>query len=568
MAGSGCSTSHTCPDNPAVGNAGSVINSSDDEFLPIVYNNKLYFTSVNNKPKNSARLSAEKTYYSLINSDNMFLPPLVDKVIPTNSVNNAGSPSFYLDKSNNRLEMYFAGSSPANEFDKDIFVAYYTKSGWSEPVPISENINTSKYESHPFISQDGKFLIFTSDRDSGAGETDLYISFRDEAGNWSIANNLGGPINTQGREIAPFISSDGTLYYSSDGFSENTGLDIIKAERISDNTWGHPVSLSNPINTADNEIGTAMHNYQMLLSSNRAGGCGGYDIYAFNMCRGALITGKIQGKTATAIKHKVILYDELNNILQSANLSTGEEYKFELIPNKSYKIAFKSKCNDDVLSYEFSVPCSDSVVKHFVADFEVNQSVISFNLENYQIPFFVSGYYRPNTTEHLSNLRMKFLNNYFGNSDSTRYIENPGDMYDEYSAKVDSAMNNAVRFILERLQSFDNECIDHNAKIQIEIRGYADPRTISESARYADETISEDKLSFVVERGAKMNNILLSKLRAYFTFKLLESKLTENDIYNANLNKIKWIITGEGADNQSDKENIRKRRVSLDITLK
>lgn len=107
----------------------------------------------------------------------------------------------------------------------------------------------------------------------------------------------------------------------------------------------------------------------MLLSSNRAGGCGGYDIYAFNMCKGALITGKIQGKTASAIKHKVILYDELNKILQSADLSTGEEYKFELIPNKSYKIALKSKCNDDVLSYEFSVPCSDKRSEAFCGGF-------------------------------------------------------------------------------------------------------------------------------------------------------------------------------------------------------
>ncbi len=563
----GCSSANKCPSNPSIGNAGSIINSSDDELLPISYNNKIYFTVVHRDSKNP-RNNSENTYFAAIDTKGYFQIPRVDKVIPTNQISKAGSPTFYLDKENNRLEMYFAGASLKNHLDKDIYVAFYSKDGWTDPKPISDNINTDKYESHPFISQDGKYLIFASDRDGGSGETDLYISFRDVSGNWGTAKNLGNTINTAKREIAPFIAPDGTLFYSSDGFMENSGLDIIKAERINDESWGKPSMLNQPINSANDDLGPAMHNNKIFLSSNRPNGCGGYDIYSFELCKDAILTGNIKGTQAPNIKNQVTLFDELNNVIQSKEVAAGESYKFDLAPNKAYKVAFKSQCNPKDTYYEFKVPCSDSTQIHYTADFEANYDLLTFNLEDYQIPFFVSGYYRPNTTEHLENLKMKFLQNFFGNADSTRYIQNPGDEYNDYSNQVDIAMENAAHFIIERLINIQSGCVDPNAKILIEIRGYADQRPISNVAKYADETIDDNRLGFLVPRGAKMDNILLSKLRAYHTFKLLEAKLRENETYNQHLSKIKWKIIGEGEDTSSTNEDIKKRRVSVNITLK
>ncbi len=565
----GCSSNNKCSDYSSNGNAGNVINTIDDEYLPIIYNEKLYYTQVETKQKkNLPNTTVENTFFVNINQNGSFTSPQKEYTIPTNKINKAGSPTFYLDKENQLLEMYFAGQSQKNRLDKDIYTAYYTKDGWSDPISISENINTQSYESHPYISQDGTYLIFTSDREGGYGETDLYISYRDNSGEWSIAKNLGDIINTPARELAPFIASDGTLYYSSDGYMKNTGLDIIKAERISEEMWGNPIVLTPPINSTFNELGPAMYKNKMIFSSDRKNGCGGYDIYSFDLCNNAVLSGKVGGKNNSNLINDIILYDELDNIIETKKVLSGADYKFELIPNKSYKVVFKSKCNPQDELYEFSVPCSDSNVINYIANFEIKSNALTFNLEDYQIPFFVSGYYRPNTSEHLESLKMKFLQNFFGNSDSTRYIENPGNQYDQYSNQVELALDKAVGFILERLENFGNECINTNAKVQIDIRGFADPRAISDFAKYSDVSISDDRLMFNVNRGDKMDNILLSKLRAYFTFVLLEEKLKENNIYNQNLNKIKWKIIGEGEDTKSNANDLQKRRVSIDISLK
>ncbi|WP_296620178.1 OmpA family protein [Marivirga sp.] len=138
---------------------------------------------------------------------------------------------------------------------------YYTNNlsedTWSEPVGLSDNINSSGYnEKSVSQSADGNTLFFASNRPGGNGGFDIYYSTKNRKGEWGPSKNLGKVINTEGDEDAPFIQFDGkTLYFSSTGHSGMGGFDIFKSEYDSaSNEWSNPENLGYPLNTPDDDI--------------------------------------------------------------------------------------------------------------------------------------------------------------------------------------------------------------------------------------------------------------------------------------------------------------------------
>ncbi|WP_375579173.1 OmpA family protein [Marivirga tractuosa] len=138
---------------------------------------------------------------------------------------------------------------------------YYTNNlsedTWSEPVALSDNINSSGYnEKSVSQSADGNTLFFASNRPGGNGGFDIYYSTKNKKGEWGASKNLGRVINTDGDEDGPFIQFDGkTLYFSSTGHDGMGGYDIFKSEYDSaSNQWSNPENLGYPLNTPDDDI--------------------------------------------------------------------------------------------------------------------------------------------------------------------------------------------------------------------------------------------------------------------------------------------------------------------------
>ncbi len=128
------------------------------------------------------------------------------------------------------------------------------KGAWSVPRNLGSTINTRDYESQPSVSADGQLLFFSSKRPGGQGGADLYVSGRLPNGRWSDPVNLGPKINTPGNDQYPFWASDGkTLFFTSDGHPGLGGDDLFRAELTPNNKWTAPINLGFPINTADNE---------------------------------------------------------------------------------------------------------------------------------------------------------------------------------------------------------------------------------------------------------------------------------------------------------------------------
>ncbi len=108
---------------------------------------------------------------------------------------------------------------------------YYSKRlsehRWSTPKNLGPSVNSKYWESQPCMSSDGRTLFFSSNRPGGYGEEDIWFTRLNDDGTFSEAENIGNHINTEFKELSPFIHFDGvTLYFSSDRPNGLGGLDL------------------------------------------------------------------------------------------------------------------------------------------------------------------------------------------------------------------------------------------------------------------------------------------------------------------------------------------------------
>jgi hypothetical protein len=105
---------------------------------------------------------------------------------------------------------------------------------WSEPVnlgPTVNGVNSAWRNRDPAISANGLVLVFTSNRDGGSGGMDLWMTRRSTIdGPWSEPVNLGPTINGDKWDGKPEISDDGrTLLFCSDRDGGHGDFDIWQA---------------------------------------------------------------------------------------------------------------------------------------------------------------------------------------------------------------------------------------------------------------------------------------------------------------------------------------------------
>lgn len=165
---------------------------------------------------------------------------------------------------------------------------YYSKKDttgkWSEPISAFSFNNQSYSVGHPSLSKDGQTLYFISDMPSGYGGTDIYYIEKNEAGKWvEEPINMGSEINTFRYELFPYITANGTLYFSSDGHYGMGQLDILSTKKQGKN-WEKPTNLKPPFNSIGNDFGIVIDDnyFRGFFSSDRFNGVGAEDIYSFS----------------------------------------------------------------------------------------------------------------------------------------------------------------------------------------------------------------------------------------------------------------------------------------------
>ncbi len=170
---------------------------------------------------------------------------------------------------------------------EDVYISTKDEKGnWTQATLISKNINVTENDAISGLSPDGNtlFLYYHSGNDGG----NLYQSNRTEDGDWSKPKDLGKTINTsKSWDTDASLSYDGKrLYFVSDKEGTMGGRDIFYSDwDAKKEQWGKSVNIGKPINTEYDEVGIFMHpdGKTMYFSSNGHKGMGGFDIYSSEM---------------------------------------------------------------------------------------------------------------------------------------------------------------------------------------------------------------------------------------------------------------------------------------------
>lgn len=261
------------------------------------------------------------------------------------------------------------------------------KDAFEQPFVLEFNSDSFSC-GHPAVSPDGKEMYFSSNMPGGEGGWDLYVvSYVRRGKTWSVPLNLGSTINTKGDEMYPYLHTDGTLYFASNGHVSLGGLDIVFSSG-SGQEWTTPENMKSPINSAGDDFGLwlATDKESGYFSSNREGGRGSDDIYSFTMkpCD-LMLTGVVRDMTTKAVIPNASVLIKNNKDTSTLILTTDETgaYKLPVAQQTKYELFAKGPEN----SYYFDSPVEFETtegVKCFTTlqrDFELKKLVVETTVE-------------------------------------------------------------------------------------------------------------------------------------------------------------------------------------------
>lgn len=137
---------------------------------------------------------------------------------PTNlgNVINTTTDEFYPSVARNG-NLYFTATYKGGPGREDIYQSVFKDNIYQKPMPLDTAVNSKFYEFNAFVDPDEQYIIFTSyGRKDDTGGGDLYMSKKNEKGQWTPAVNLKS-INSKQLDYCPYVSPDGkSLFITSD----------------------------------------------------------------------------------------------------------------------------------------------------------------------------------------------------------------------------------------------------------------------------------------------------------------------------------------------------------------
>ena len=268
------------------------INSESSDFGGVTNEGVLYFTTARNQDRRNYGWNQEPfldIYTAAQNVDGSLQTPIKmnDKI---NTRYHEGLVSFspdgktmYFGRESFYEKVYMRDSTTRDKAGViHLFQATKLGSDWDKVEAL--NINNERYSvKNPSVSADGKTLYFASDMPGGYGGFDIYKApINDDDGSIGDPVNLGPKVNTAVQEMFPYISSNGTLYFSSNGHLGLGGLDVFYTTEI-DGKMADVRNVGIPVNSNSDDFAFIIDEASETgyVSSNRSGGKGSDDIYAF-----------------------------------------------------------------------------------------------------------------------------------------------------------------------------------------------------------------------------------------------------------------------------------------------
>lgn len=329
-------------------------NSNAEDFGTAYYKNSLVFSSSRSNAKMIARKSNWTgkpyldVYVSEIDGAQLKNPKIFSKTFDGKM--HDGPVSF---SSDGNYAAFTKNNYDLTKKDKvvklEIFFSSYVDGKWSTPESFYLNNNDYTVE-HPCLSANGNTMYFSSDMPGGFGGEDIYRVTKETKGTWGKAENMGNKINTEGDEVFPFFEENNeVLLFASNGHFGLGGLDIFICP-VNGSKVGTPYNAGSPLNTQYDDYAAIVNTKtnKGYFSSDRVGGKGDDDIYAFDLLKPFNIGRKIQGiakdKNDKAIPNTFItLYSGENKVLDTVTTNSDGAFSFLVDADKKFELTGKKE---------------------------------------------------------------------------------------------------------------------------------------------------------------------------------------------------------------------------------
>jgi outer membrane protein OmpA-like peptidoglycan-associated protein/tetratricopeptide (TPR) repeat protein len=350
---------------------GGNITQAEGAYAPVFFKDTLIFTS--------ARIVDTVNKYSKSNShvNHLFyntIDPISDSIngkssliqFPSKLSINEATASFVKDRSN----LYFSRSVTQNgKTVNSIYISFRTKgNNWTEPTKLDNKVNKPGYNSiQPSISEDGKYLLFASDRNGGIGGYDIWCAVLEDNSVASEVFNLNS-INTSEDEQAPYYHEKSkALVFASKGYDGMGGFDIYTADGTLKNLQ-KPVNLGYPVNSPKDDIYFFSTSDNLLkkayISSDRSSDC---CLEVFSIAK------LIKKKPKKTIEGLIVDCDSNKPIAGNINVTTNSK-EFKITSNNSGEFTISNV--DSVTKLDFSKYGYTAKSNSFSADVPVTNDTV------------------------------------------------------------------------------------------------------------------------------------------------------------------------------------------------
>ena len=248
----------------------------------------------------------------------------------------------------------------------DVYESVFRDNKWRKVKLLNSSVNSAFYEIDAVYGANGKEIYFSSNRASGYGGYDLYRATIDDAGNIGIAQNLGSTINTEWDEKSPtFLNEGKMILFSSQRKPGMGGFDFFYSKLGTDGKWGAVYNSGYPLSTVSDDLGFSakLNNNEGLLAKYEPGSSSDEDIFnvrfdVLSRFRIVPIKGEVRLKASEEPSFKGLnLYfiDEvIKDTIGIVESPEGGKYKMDLYPGNFKLVMVKDTVGS--VSQIFTIP--------------------------------------------------------------------------------------------------------------------------------------------------------------------------------------------------------------------
>jgi outer membrane protein OmpA-like peptidoglycan-associated protein len=367
----------------------------------------------------------------------------------------------------------------------DVYESKLVGANWSNPERLPAMISSDRAnERYASYEPDGFKIYFTRDNVNGVNGTEIMFSAVQNKmkQDFMLASQIV-QVNTKFNDGPVYVHISGDIMYlASQGHESMGGYDIF-ISKMQQGQWSTPVNMGSPVNTPyDDFFFAASANGKFAyISSNRAGGKGGFDIYR--------VTFYGEDKKPVVETEDYLLASIAQPVKDHTIESTVDVKKKSLTVFKGVTIDAISRKPVEAL-IEITDNATGQVIETFTTNSATGKFIITLNSgKNYGIAVKAAGYlfHSENfdipmgSLDNLVNKTIELKNIAIGSKIALRNI-----FFDVAKATLRSESNAELERLVKLMKDVPN--------LKIEISGHTD----NTGSATVNETLSQQRAEAVV----------------------------------------------------------------------